>query len=96
MFSKSDSDRRIDTFKLDGDLRDAYVELLSAQCAVDRIKLRYAPEEIATKGSSFMVARSISAANMICEYFARVQRSLLPQAGPPPKSREDGKEKKSL
>jgi hypothetical protein len=95
MFFKSDSDRRIDAFKLDGDLRDAYVELLSAQCAVDRIKLRYAPEEIATKGSSFMVSRSISAANMICEYFSRVQQSLAPQAGQPPKSREGVNEKKS-
>jgi hypothetical protein len=95
MVSSRDRDRPLD-FKLDGDLRDAYVELLSAQCAVDRIKLRYSPEDIATKGSAFMVSRSISAANMICEYFSRVQQSFPLQAGPRRKSREDETGNKSL
>ena len=86
-FFPSDSNRRIDAFKLDSDLRDVYVELLSAQCAVDRIKFRYAPEDIAQQGSSFMVARSISAAMAICEYFSCLQKCLAPQAGPAPKGR---------
>ena len=96
MFSQSDSDRRLDAFKLDGDLRDAYVELLSAQCAVDRIKLRYMAEDVAEKGNSFVVNRSISAAMAICEYFSSVQKSLLPQAGSPPKPRERHSKWRSL
>jgi hypothetical protein len=82
--SNGNAGRRIETFKLDGDLRDAYVELLSAQCAVERLKMRYSANEMASSGSKFMVARSISAAGVICEYFSSVQKSLQPQAGPYP------------
>lgn len=96
MSSSSDADRRMNNFKLDGDLRDAYVELLSAQCAVDRIRMRYSPEEIAVRGSNFMVARSISAATAICEYFSSVQKSLLPQAGHRGKSEPKSSQDKSV
>jgi len=88
MSSSSNTDRR-DAYKLDGDLRDAYVELLSAQCAVERLKMRYSPDELATKGSKFMVSRAISAASLICEYFSSVQRSSQPQAGPCPSRQKD-------
>ena len=90
MAFSSDADRRFDSFKLDGDLRDAYVELLSAQYAVERMRQRYQPEEVASKGSSFMLARSISAAIAICDYFGAIQRSLPPQAGPPPQRNRTG------
>lgn len=89
MVSPSDANRRVDMFKLDGDLRDAYVELLSAQCAVDRIRHRYEPQVVAEKGNSFMVTRSISAAMAICEYFSLLQNALLPQAGAPPPPNHD-------
>lgn len=72
---------RIDSLKLDSDLRDAYVELLSAQCAVERIKLRYTPQDIATSGSAFMLGRAIIAARGIWEYFSAVEQHLPPQAG---------------
>lgn len=85
----SSADRRLETFKLDGDLRDAYVELLSAQCAVERLKMRYSPDDLASKGSKFMVARSVSAASVICEYFTSVQKSLQPQAGACPNRQKD-------
>jgi hypothetical protein len=81
MFSSRDAERRFDA-KLDGDLRDAYVELLSAQCAVDRMKTRYTAEEVASKGSQFMVSRSIAAANAICEYFSSLEKLLFPKDKP--------------
>jgi len=90
-----DVDQRMERLKMDGDLRDAYVELLSAQCAIDRLRLRYTPQDVAKHGSSFMVARSISAAMVICEYFSSIQKSFQPQAGPPPPSKhEPGKDKR--
>jgi len=93
-FSKDADRRRIETFKLDGDLRDVYVELLSAQCAVERLRLRYLAEEVAAHGSSFMVARSISAAQAICEFFSSIHKSLPTQAGvPPAKNGGPGQEK---
>ena len=88
----SSAERRFEAYKLDGDLRDAYVELLSAQCAVERLKMRYSADDLAAKGSKFMVARSISAAGVICEYFSSVQKSLSPQTGPCQSRENDQKE----
>ena len=82
MFLNDDSQSRIDTLKLDCDLRDAYVELLSAQFAMNRVKLRYSPEAVAASGNRFIVARSISAAESIAEYLGAVKNSIRPQAGP--------------
>ncbi len=82
MFLNDDSQSRIDTLKLDCDLRDAYVELLSAQFAINRVKLRYSPEAVAASGNQFIVTRSISAAESIAEYFGAVKNSIRPQAGP--------------
>ena len=72
--------QHLDVLKLDCDLRDAYVELLSAQFAMDRVKLRYSPEMVAANGNPFVVLRSISAAEMIAEYLRGVRRYLT-QAG---------------
>jgi len=80
MVLKNDS-QRLDVLKLDGDLRDAYVELLSAQFAIDRVRSRYSPEFVAANGNSFVVLRSITAAEVMVEYLHGVKK-LLPQAGP--------------
>lgn len=82
MFLNDDSQKRIDTLKLDCDLRDAYVELLSAQFAINRVKLRYSPQLVAASGNHFIVARSISAAESIAQYLGEVKTSLPVQAGP--------------
>ena len=89
MLLNDDSQSRIDTLKLDCDLRDAYVEILSAQFAVNRVKLRYSPETVAASGNRFIVARSISAAESIAEYLAAVKTSMRPQAGPCFSSQDD-------
>lgn len=67
----------VDTAKLEADLRDAYVELLSAQWAVERIKSRYSPEDVAGVGSHLMMVRAITAANEIYQYFSVLSRYVL-------------------
>ena len=91
MFLNDDSQSRIDTLKLDRDLRDAYVELLSAQFAINRVKLRYSPEIVAASGNHFIVSRSISASESIAQYLGEVKNSLPVQAGPCFPRREDPK-----
>jgi len=78
----ADSKPRIDMFKLDGDLRDAYVELLGAQFAVDRIQSRYSAEIVAKNGGSFLLRRSISAATAISAYFREVEKHIPGVEGP--------------
>ena len=74
--------RHYESWKLDGDLRDAYVELLSAQCAIDRVKSRYSPEIVAGNGGQFLLRRAISAAMGICQYFSAIEKC-LPQHDKP-------------
>ncbi len=89
MFLNDDSQSRIDALKLDCDLRDAYVELLSAQFAINRVKLRYSPQVVAANGNRFIVTRSISAAESIAQYLGEIKESIPIQAGPCPRSGED-------
>ena len=44
---QSGGDKQIDVVRLKADLAAASVELLSAHCAADRIRLQYSPQEIA-------------------------------------------------
>lgn len=89
MLLNDDSQSRIDALKLDCDLRDAYVELLSAQFAINRVRLRYSPETVAASGNRFIVLRSISAAESIAQYLGEVKNLLPLQAGPCFPMRED-------
>jgi hypothetical protein len=89
MASRGNSLSRIDLFKLEGDLRDAYVELLSAQSTISRLRLRYSPEEVARNGGSFILLRSISAAESIREYFVSIRKALASSDGPSSHSPED-------
>jgi hypothetical protein len=94
MYPSADSQRRLHDFKLEGDLRDAYVELLSAQRAVDRVRTRYSPDEVAHCSSKFIVARSISAAFAIHEFFNAVHRSMMrDNESPAPSSESQSNEK---
>ena len=78
MIYASDSEHRVDQVKLEADLRDAYIELLSAQFAVDRLRLRYPAELLAMSAGSFLVNRSFAAARSIWEYFFNMQQFLGP------------------
>jgi hypothetical protein len=76
MMHSPNNSQHLDRLRLENDLRNAYVELLSAQFAVDRLQARYKPEDVASLGNSFPLIRSLSAANIICSFFSRVERSL--------------------
>jgi hypothetical protein len=76
-FSDSDNVRKL---KLEQDVRDAYVEVLSAHSAVDRLQTRYPHEDVARFGGSFLLLRSLSAARAVCDYFFGLQRCLTKDA----------------
>ena len=49
---RSDDKRQTDILRLKADLAAASVELLSAHCAADRIRLQYSPQDIAAFGGT--------------------------------------------
>jgi hypothetical protein len=44
------SENRVAIVQINNELRNAQVELLSAQCATDRLRLRFSKEDIAQHG----------------------------------------------
>jgi hypothetical protein len=58
------------------DLRAAWIDLLGARCATDRLRLRYSPQEIAQFAERTTLTKSLDAVNAMCEYFAEVRKHI--------------------
>ena len=65
--------------RLISDLRAAKVELLSAQCAADRLRLQYSPQEIVSFGERQTLKGAIASAGALCRFFSSIE-DLLRQA----------------
>ena len=70
---------RLAVARLISDLRAAKVELLSAQCAADRLRLQYSPEEIVSFGERQTLKGAIASAGALCRFFSSIE-ALLKQA----------------
>jgi hypothetical protein len=75
-FSWNDPKDRAKIVRLTADLRNAQVELLSATCAADRLRLHYSAEDIVRFGERQILHKAISSANALCTYFASIAQEL--------------------
>jgi hypothetical protein len=64
--------KQVDLSRLMADLSAAKVELLSAQCATDRIRLQYSMQDIATFGEPQTLKRVIASAEALCKFFSQI------------------------
>jgi len=64
--------KQIDVVRLTADLAAAKVELLSAQCATDRIRLQYSPQDIVTFGERQTLERAIASAEAVHRFFSQI------------------------
>jgi hypothetical protein len=55
------------------DLRAAKVELLSAQCATDRLRLQYSVADIVSFGEHQTLKGAIASAGALCRFFASIE-----------------------
>jgi hypothetical protein len=62
--------------RLNSDLRAARIELLSAQCATDRLRLQYSVADIVSFGERQALKNAIAAANAMCRFFGAVENQL--------------------
>ncbi len=62
--------------RLLADLRTAKVELLSAQCAADRLRLQYSVDEIVSHGESQMLKGAIASASALCRFFSAIEEQM--------------------
>jgi len=64
--------KQIDMNRLRADLAAASVEILSAQCAADRVRLQYSLQDIAIFGDPQALKRAIASAESMHNFFSQV------------------------
>jgi hypothetical protein len=74
--STDETGRQAAIARLISDLRSAKVELLSAQCAADRLRLQYSVEEIVSFGERQTLRGAIASAIAVCRFFSSIEDQL--------------------
>lgn len=64
--------KQIEASRLKADLAAATVELLSAHCATDRVRLRYSIRDIAAHGERAALKKAIAHAQALHDFFSQV------------------------
>jgi hypothetical protein len=64
--------KQIDIARLKADLAAASVELLSAHCAADRVRLQYSVQDIVTFADRRGLRRAISSAEALHTFFSQL------------------------
>ncbi len=71
--------KQIDIARLKADLTAAGVELLSAHCAADRVRLKYSPQDIAAFGERRPLERAIASAVALHNFFSQIEAQISRQ-----------------
>lgn len=72
-------ERQADIARLNADLRVAKVELLSAECAADRIRLQYRLQDIASFGERRTLERTIVSVRSWYRFFSQIEAQMRPE-----------------
>jgi hypothetical protein len=74
--------KQVDVNRLRADLAAAGVELLSAQCAADRVRLQHSPQDIVAFGEPQALKRAIASAESLHRFFSQIAAEMnLPLDG---------------
>jgi hypothetical protein len=77
--SNDEPSKQAGVARLIADLRAAKVELLSAQCATDRLRRQYSVADIVSFGERQALKGAIASASAVCHFFGAIE-GLLKQA----------------
>src|SRR6266700_2226512 len=85
-FSKN-SENRVAIVQMNDELRNAQVELLSAQCATDRLRLRFSQEDIARHGQPDVLRKAVATTTTLHDYYSAIEKhgsrtSAVSKSGP--------------
>jgi hypothetical protein len=70
---QSGSGKKIDVARLKADVAAAGVEILSAHCAADRVRLQYSPEDIVAFGERSTLKRAIASSHALYRFFTLIE-----------------------
>jgi hypothetical protein len=68
--------KQIDITRLKADLAAASVELLSAHCATDRVRLQYSPRDIVAFAERRTLQRAVTSAEAMYRFFSQIQAEI--------------------
>ena len=68
--------KRSDMARLISELRAAKVELLSAQCAADRLRLNYSLQDLVACGERQTLERAIASARALHRFFSEIEAEI--------------------
>jgi hypothetical protein len=74
MFLWSESDDRVAIVKMNAELQHAQLELLSAECATNRLRLRFSPENLARHGERDLLRKAVASATALKDYYSYISR----------------------
>lgn len=74
--SNDEARKQLGIARLGSDLRAAKIELLSAQCATDRLRLQYTVADIVSFGERQALKGAIASAGALCRFFASLEEQL--------------------
>jgi hypothetical protein len=80
----SGSKKQIDIPRLKADLAAASIELLSAHCATDRVRLQYATPDIVAFAERRVLERAIASAQAMHCFFSQIEAQLTRHEDPNP------------
>jgi len=70
---QSGSKKQVDVVRLKADVAAATVELLSAHCATDRVRLQYSPHDIVTFSERNALKKAITSAGALHRFFSQIE-----------------------
>jgi hypothetical protein len=76
LYMAAASRKQIDVARLKADVAAVGVELLSAHCATDRIRLQYSPKDIVAFAERHSLQRAIASAEAVCRFFSQIEAHL--------------------
>ena len=73
--------KQIDIARLKADVAAAGVELLSAHCATDRIRLQYSPQDVVAFGERRTLRRAVASAEALHRFFSQIGALITHEEG---------------
>ena len=74
---QSGSKKQVNVARLNADIAAASVELLSAHCAADRVRLQYSPKDVASFADPNALKRAITSSEAVYRFFAEVAAEMV-------------------
>lgn len=65
--------KQLDVARLKADLAAASVELLSAHCATDRVRLHYSPQDIVAFAERSTLKKALASAEAVYRFFSQIE-----------------------